>query len=93
MRALALTVLLLAVATPAAAQAPPPTMPPASFQSVSKEVLIPMDDGVRLAATVVLPSVDGKTPAPGRFPVVLQMTPYGRAAGVPRWALSRLAGG
>jgi uncharacterized protein len=39
-----------------------------------------MDDGVRLAATVTFPSRDGKTAAPERFPVVLQTTPYGRAA-------------
>ncbi len=37
-----------------------------------------MDDGVRIATTVTLPSRDGETPAPGRFPVVLAMTPYGR---------------
>ncbi len=37
-----------------------------------------MDDGVRIAGSVALPSHDGKTPAKGRFPVVLQMTPYGR---------------
>jgi len=53
-------------------------MPPASYKTVSKQVLVPMDDGVRLAATVTLPSRDGATPARGRFPVVLEMTPYGR---------------
>src|SRR3954451_13091780 len=63
--------------TPAAAAAPP-KLPDPTFKSVSKEVLIPMDDGVRLAATVALPSRDGSTPAPGRFPVVVGMTPYGR---------------
>jgi uncharacterized protein len=75
----ALAVLVVALlGAPARAASPPPRMPPATFQSVSKEVLIGMDDGVRLAATVVFPSTDGKVPAPGRFPVVLQMTPYGR---------------
>jgi putative CocE/NonD family hydrolase len=68
--------LLLPVA-PAAA-APPPKLPAPTYQSVSKEVLIRMDDGVRLAATVAFPSLDGQNPAPGRFPVVLGMTPYGR---------------
>jgi hypothetical protein len=58
--------------------APPPKLPDPTYQSVSKEVLIPMDDGVELAATVAWPSRDGKTAAPGRFPVVLEMTPYGR---------------
>lgn len=75
--AAALCALALSVPAPAAA-APPPAMPPATYKSVSKEMLIGMDDGVRLAATVVLPSLDGSTPAPGRFPVVLQTTPYGR---------------
>ncbi|MGH8540431.1 MAG: CocE/NonD family hydrolase [Stenotrophobium sp.] len=37
-----------------------------------------MDDGVNIAATITFPSLDGKTPAPGKFPVVLSMTPYGR---------------
>src|SRR5205807_2928661 len=60
------------------AAAAPPKLPAPTYQSVSMETLVPMDDGVRLAATVYLPSRDGKTPAPGRFPVVLQMTPYGR---------------
>src|SRR5437763_1035746 len=36
------------------------------------------DDGVRLGATITFPSPDGTTPAGGRFPVVLSMTPYGR---------------
>jgi putative CocE/NonD family hydrolase len=37
-----------------------------------------MDDGVRLGATVTFPSRNGTAPAPGRFPVVFSMTPYGR---------------
>jgi putative CocE/NonD family hydrolase len=61
-----------------AATSPPPELPPPTYQSVSKEVLIPMDDGVRLAATVAWPSADGQTPLAGRFPVVFGMTPYGR---------------
>jgi predicted acyl esterase len=68
------------VASPAGAHADqaPPRLPPASYQTVSQEFLVPMDDGVRIATTVTLPSLDGKAPAPGRFPVVLEMTPYGR---------------
>jgi putative CocE/NonD family hydrolase len=67
-------------ATPAlaASASPPPVLPAPTFQSVAQEVLIPMDDGVRLAATVALPSLDGQTPLAGRFPVVFGMTPYGR---------------
>jgi uncharacterized protein len=67
------------IAAPArAASPPPPELPAPTYQSVSQEVLIPMDDGVRIAATVAWPSADGQTPLPGRFPVVLGMTPYGR---------------
>jgi uncharacterized protein len=73
----------LAVAPPA--KLPDPTYP----KTVAKEVLVAMDDGVNIAATVTLPSIDGSTPAPGRFPVVLSMTPYGRngACGCPSPAM------
>ncbi|MEX2196595.1 MAG: CocE/NonD family hydrolase [Thermoleophilaceae bacterium] len=64
-------------AAPATA-APPPELPEPAYETVSQELLIPMDDGVRLAATVALPSLDGQTPLEGRFPVVVGMTPYGR---------------
>lgn len=37
-----------------------------------------MDDGVKLAGTIALPSEDGQTPLLGRFPVVVGMTPYSR---------------
>ena len=68
----------LAAAPARATSAPPPALPAPTHQSVSQEVLIAMDDGVRLAATVAWPSEDGQTPLAGRFPVVLGMTPYGR---------------
>src|SRR5688572_23686139 len=59
--------------------APPPELPAPTFaQTVSQELAIPMQDGVRLAATVTFPSLDGSTPAPGRFPVVVSITPYSR---------------
>ncbi|MBM3934475.1 MAG: CocE/NonD family hydrolase [SAR202 cluster bacterium] len=38
-------------------------------------VMMPMRDGVRLAADIYFPSVNGK-PAPGKFPVLLERTPY-----------------
>jgi uncharacterized protein len=66
---------------PTASQVPgrtPPTLPEPRYQSVEHEVLIKMDDGVKLGATVALPSRDGETPMRGKFPVVLGMTPYGR---------------
>ncbi|MGH2981879.1 MAG: CocE/NonD family hydrolase [Solirubrobacterales bacterium] len=76
---LALLPLLLFV-TAAPAAEPAPQLPPPTYETVSQQILIPMDDGVRLAATVTQPSLDGVSAAPGRFPVVLQMTPYGREA-------------
>lgn len=60
------------------APAIPATPSPRYPSVVSKYVMIPMDDGVRLGATITFPSIDGKTAAKGRFPVVFEMTPYGR---------------
>src|SRR3954453_23336906 len=74
-----LALLALALLPSSAAAAPPPQLPAPTYpKTVAKEVLVPMDDGVEIATTVTLPSQDGSTPAPGRFPVVLSMTPYGR---------------
>ncbi len=53
---------------------PPPTYP----GTVTREQFITMDDGVQLGATITFPSYNGKGVAPGKFPVVLAMTPYGR---------------
>jgi predicted acyl esterase len=43
--------------------------------AVERDVRIPMRDGVRLAADVYRPAQEGR-PLPGRFPVVLERTPY-----------------
>src|SRR5687767_12537083 len=77
-RALVTLALTLAMPTGAHAAAPPPELPEPTYESVAKEVLIPMDDGVNLAATIAFPSEDGQTPLPGPFPVVVGMTPYSR---------------
>jgi putative CocE/NonD family hydrolase len=42
---------------------------------VERNVMIPMRDGVHLAADLYRPAKDGQ-PAPGRFPAVLTRTPY-----------------
>ena len=70
--------MLVLPAAMAHAAAPPPELPEPTYQSVSKELLIEMDDGVKLGATIAFPSEDGQTPLPGRFPVVVGMTPYSR---------------
>lgn len=75
----ALTVLALGATATRADSSVPRSLPPATYPSTySKQQWIRMDDGIKLAATITFPSRNGKTPAPGRFPVVLSMTPYGR---------------
>lgn len=59
--AVATAVVCLPSSAPAAP--PPAKLPAPTYKSVSKEVLIPMDDGVRIAATVAWPSEDGQTRA------------------------------
>ena len=44
-----------------------------------RNVMVPMRDGVGLASDIYLPSV-GEEPAAGRFPVILERTPYDKAA-------------
>ncbi|HYD44158.1 MAG TPA: CocE/NonD family hydrolase, partial [Phenylobacterium sp.] len=64
---------LLAVPREAFSQAPR-----GPFEVVSQhQVMVPMRDGVRLATEVYLPAKGGK-PLPGRFPAILERTPYGR---------------
>lgn len=46
---------------------------------VDHQVMMPMRDGVRLATEIYRPAKDGK-PLPGKFPIVLERTPYGRIA-------------
>ena len=45
--------------------------------ALTSEVAVPMRDGVRLATDIYRPARDGR-PAPGRFPVILERTPYGK---------------
>ncbi|HUE27844.1 MAG TPA: CocE/NonD family hydrolase [Solirubrobacteraceae bacterium] len=71
---------MLAAVGSASADIPvPSSLPPQTYpSSVSKQQFVMMDDGVQLGVTITFPSKDGSTPAPGKFPVVLAMTPYGR---------------
>src|SRR4051794_1891974 len=72
-RAGGIVFVIAALLAPATAHAAgPPELPAPTYATVTEEVAITMDDGVRLGATITRPD------APGRFPVVLQMTPYGR---------------
>lgn len=78
--ALAAAALIAPAAALAEGAAPPPSeLPPATYpSSYSEQRFIRMDDGIELGATITFPSENGSEPAPGRFPVVLNMTPYGR---------------
>ncbi len=78
---LALT--LMPAASLAASGSPVPSgLPPQTYpKTYSEQQWIRMDDGVKLGATITFPSRTGKARAPGRFPVVLSMTPYGRDGG------------
>jgi uncharacterized protein len=69
-----------AASNASAAEAEPPgELPPATYPSTySEQRFIRMDDGIELGATITFPSENGSEPAAGRFPVVLNMTPYGR---------------
>ena len=45
--------------------------------ALTSDVMVRMRDGVRLATDVYRPARDGR-PLPGRFPVILERTPYGK---------------
>ena len=47
--------------------------------SVDHNVMLPMHDGVKLAADIYFPAMGGAK-APGPFPVILERTPYNKAA-------------
>ncbi len=83
---LSLLALLAGSAAPAGARQAPERE---GEYAVTKNVMVPMRDGVRLAADVYRPAAGG-VPLAGRFPAVLERTPYGKDDG--DWApiLARL---
>jgi hypothetical protein len=58
--------------------------PRAQFQYVRREVMIPMRDGVKLYAVLIIPK------APGKFPIMLDRTPYSADKVTSRGALGPL---
>lgn len=44
---------------------------------IAKNIMVPMRDGVKLATDVYMPARAG-APAPGKFPVLVSRTPYGK---------------
>jgi putative CocE/NonD family hydrolase len=60
------------------AQTPKVNPRPTEFAVVvEKNVMIPVRDGIRLAADIYRPAREGR-PAPGRFPALLTRTPYNK---------------
>jgi putative CocE/NonD family hydrolase len=55
---------------------PVPQVDPSRYV-VERDVMVPMRDGVRLATDLYFPAAGGKRRA-GRFPVILERTPYGK---------------
>ncbi|HEV3115020.1 MAG TPA: CocE/NonD family hydrolase [Candidatus Binataceae bacterium] len=62
----------------------PAPLPPApapqvdsSLQVVERNVMVPMRDGVRLATDIYFPALGGKR-REGKFPAILERTPYGK---------------
>jgi predicted acyl esterase len=49
---------------------------------VSNDVMIPMRDGAKLATDIYRPAQDG-APVDGRFPVIMERTPYNKSRGGP----------
>ena len=48
--------------------------------ALSRDVMVPMRDGVRLATDIHRPATNG-VPTSGKFPVILERTPYGKDGG------------
>src|SRR5437868_4618340 len=56
---------------------PPAAADPVFEAALSSDVMVAMRDGVKLATDIYRPARNG-VPAPGRFPVILERTPYGK---------------
>ena len=74
--------LLFLAAAAASAQTAPATQPYEAI--VEQNVMVPMRDGVKLATDIYRPGRNGR-PIEGKFPVIMERTPYDKA-GSRRWA-------
>ena len=77
---------LLTVAASMSSQQMPPAAATNTTQSIPKyeivvfkDVMVPMRDGVRLACNIYRPALNGKL-VEGKFPVILERTPYSKDA-------------
>ncbi len=82
-RLVAIIVLGLTGAAFAAGQQP--SQPPAGSYVVEKNVMVPMRDGVRLATDLYFPAREGAR-LEGRFPAVMERTPYNKDGAARGWA-------
>jgi putative CocE/NonD family hydrolase len=76
----AITILLAGTATLWLFGQQTPTLAPSDAKydvTVLKDVMIPMRDGVKLACDIYRPALNGKV-VEGKFPVILERTPYGK---------------
>ena len=75
------SLMLLSIATARMSPQQPASARPAEYEVVPEtDVMIPMPDGVRLAADIYRPARGGK-PVEGKFPTLLTRTPYGKGDG------------
>ncbi len=85
MRRLQRHALILTVVVSLAATALPQAAPQTTYDvALEKNVMVPMRDGVRLACDIYRPALNGQ-PVAGKFPVILERTPYDKATAA-RWA-------
>jgi hypothetical protein len=84
-----------APALPAAAEADGPWHAEPANYGVSQPVqqMVKMSDGVQLAVDVYRPTLASGAPAPGRFPVILSVTPYGKRSVVTTQSMGQGMGG
>jgi putative CocE/NonD family hydrolase len=84
-----------AVALPASAFADGPWHAAPASYGVSSPVqeMVTMSDGVKLAADVYRPTLPNGANAPGRFPVILSQTPYGKRSVVTTQSMGQGMGG
>jgi len=74
---LGIFLILISSAQFASSQSEQPGSPEDYGVGVVKDVMVPMRDGVKLATDIYYPAKDG-APVPGKFPVLVSRTPYGK---------------
>ncbi len=88
-------VFVCALALPAAAGADGPWHAEPGAYGVSQPVqqMVTMSDGVQLAVDVYRPTLSSGANAPGKFPVILSETPYGKRSAVTTMSMGQGMGG